>query len=205
MKNIFSFFVLMAFLVMGNPVQAQQKASKTVKPTKTQSARSTKAMTTSNNKAKDSKSINWMTIEEAQKLSETEPRKIYIDVYTGWCGWCKKMDKTTFVDPAVVKYMNENYYAVKLDAETKKTITFNGKEFNYVAEGRRGYNEFAAAILQGRMSYPTSVVLDEESRVIQPIPGYLDGPTMDKVLHYFGEGAYKKQRFEVFEKTYKPE
>jgi len=204
MKNIFSFFVLMAFLVMGNHVQAQQKASKTVKPTQAQTTRSNKAAKTTANNTKAGQ-INWMTIEEAQERCKTEPRKIYIDVYTGWCGWCKKMDKTTFVDPAVVKYINSNYYAVKLDAETKKTITFNGKEFNYVAEGRRGYNEFASAILQGRMSYPTSVVLDEEARVIQPIPGYLDGPTMDRVLHYFGEDAYKKQRFEVFEKTYKPE
>ena len=198
MKNIIASFILMGLMLVGLGLNAQQKVSKTVStPTHSKKLASKKTSNSANK-------INWMTIEEAQERAKKEPRKIYIDVYTEWCGWCKRMDKSTFIDPAVVKYINSNYYAVKLDAESKKPITFNGKEFKYVAEGRRGYNEFAATILQGKMSYPTSVVLDESSRIIQPIPGYVDGPTMDKILHYFGEDAYKTQRFEVFEKKYKP-
>ena len=46
--------------------------------------------------------IKWMTFEEAVKLNETTPKKIFIDVYTDWCGWCKRMDQTTFRNEEVV-------------------------------------------------------------------------------------------------------
>ena len=39
--------------------------------------------------------IKWISIEEAEKLNKENPKKIMIDVYTDWCGWCKKMDKDT--------------------------------------------------------------------------------------------------------------
>jgi thioredoxin-related protein len=58
--------------------------------------------------------IDWMTIEEAEQANKKEPRKIFVDVYTNWCGWCKKMDKTTFSDSLVQKYGKEKFYFVKL-------------------------------------------------------------------------------------------
>ena len=62
--------------------------------------------------------INWITIEEAIQLAENgTDKKFFIDVYTDWCGWCKRMDKTTFSDPEVSKHMNDNFYCVKLDAD----------------------------------------------------------------------------------------
>src|SRR6187399_1544026 len=66
--------------------------------------------------------INWITLQEAEKLNKKQPRKIVIDVYTDWCGWCKKMDKSTFADAKTAAYVNKHYYAVKLDAETKEEI-----------------------------------------------------------------------------------
>ncbi len=63
--------------------------------------------------------VQWITWEEAMELSKTEPRKIVVDVYTDWCGWCKKMDKATFQDEEIVEYINENYYAIKFNAEMR--------------------------------------------------------------------------------------
>jgi len=50
--------------------------------------------------------INWMSFEEAYELNKTQPKKIFIDMWTYWCGWCKRMDATTFTNPVVVEYMN---------------------------------------------------------------------------------------------------
>ena len=47
--------------------------------------------------------INWMSFEEAIARSKEDPKHIFVDVYTDWCGWCKKMDASTFVDPVIVR------------------------------------------------------------------------------------------------------
>ena len=138
-------------------------------------------------------SIKWLTLEEAAIQTKKQPRKIFIDVYTDWCGWCKKMDKDTFSDPKVVAYVNKNFYAVKLDAEGRKPITINGKTYQYNAKMRA--HEAALALLKGQMSYPTTVYLDENLGLISPVPGYLDVPTFQKILTYFGENIYKKKTY----------
>src|SRR5688572_27861029 len=82
-----------------------------------------------------SATVNWMTFEEAVEKSKTEKRKIFIDVYTDWCGWCKVMDKQTFAVPAVAKLLNEKYYAVKFNAEQREDVFFRGTTFRFVPYG----------------------------------------------------------------------
>lgn len=140
--------------------------------------------------------IQWVTLEEAAALSKKEPRKILIDVYTDWCGWCKQMDKRTFTDPAVAAYVNQKYYAVKLNAEGREPITVNGKTYRYNEQARA--HEAALALLSGKMSYPTTVYLDERMGIITPVPGYLEAPMMKTILTYFGENHYKTKSFEEY-------
>ena len=144
--------------------------------------------------------INWMTFEEAVKLNETAPKKIFIDMYTDWCGWCKKMDQTTFQDSTVIAYMNENYYAVKFNAERNDTIVFGG--YTYINEGgmngRRGTHQLAAALLQGRMSYPSYVFMNEKNQLITTAPGYMETKEFMPVLKYIGSNAYLKQSFKDY-------
>src|SRR4051812_40529956 len=75
--------------------------------------------------------IKWMSITEAEKLSKDHPKKILIDVYTDWCRWCKQLDNSTYNDPAIIKYVNDNFYAVKLNAESKDKIVYQGKEYAF--------------------------------------------------------------------------
>ncbi|WP_026236324.1 thioredoxin family protein [Pontibacter roseus] len=142
--------------------------------------------------------INWLTMEEAEAKIKKQPRKVIIDVYTDWCGWCKKMDKSTFTDPAVVDYINKHYYAVKLDAEGKAPITVGGKTYTYNQQYRS--HELAVALLQGQMSYPTTVYLDEQFNMLTPVPGYLDAPTLTKILTYFGGNHHKSMTWQEFGK-----
>lgn len=147
--------------------------------------------------------IEWLTWEQAVSKMEKEPRKIMVDVYTDWCGWCKRMDATTMEDSSIVQIIGEKYYAVKMDGEGKQDITFRGRTYKFIAQGRRGYHELPAELLSGRMSYPTLVFLDEEYGIIQPLPGYQDAATLEPILAYFGEGHYKTTPWDSFQATYK--
>jgi len=152
----------------------------------------------SNSIAQEKTLVKWYTIEEVQELIKIEPRKIYIDMFTDWCGWCKVMDKKTFTNESVAEHLNSNFYAVKFDAEGKENVNFKDKTFKFVAQGSRGYHELAAALMQGKMSYPTSVFLDEDLNVISPLPGYYPPEKLDPILEFIGEDHYKTTNYEQF-------
>jgi thioredoxin-related protein len=143
--------------------------------------------------------INWLTIEEAYAIHKIKPKKILIDVYTDWCGWCKVMDRETFTNMDVVNYVNQNYYAVKLDAESRKEINIGGKIYKFNAANRA--NEAAIALLQGKMSYPSIVYLDEAFNMIQPIPGYQKPKEFHEIITYFGGNYHKKEQFDLYKDT----
>jgi thioredoxin-related protein len=137
--------------------------------------------------------IKWMSYNDAVKASKKKPKKIFIDVYTDWCGWCKKMDKGTFKDPKIATYMNKQYYAVKLNAESDEMVVFQGKEISQ--------RKLAASVFKVT-AYPSTVYLESDEKIIQPVPGYMDVATMDKILHYVGEDHYKTQSWDQFQMSY---
>jgi thioredoxin-related protein len=140
--------------------------------------------------------IQWMTLADATKKMQQQPKKIFIDFYTSWCGWCKRMDATTFEDPAVVAYMNKNFYAIKFNAETHDSVRYKDKTYGFKPDYKS--NEFAAQMLNGQMSYPTSVYMDESMAEIAPVAGYLTGEQLLPVLKYFAENIYKTKKWEDY-------
>ena len=147
--------------------------------------------------------IKWMTFSQAIAANQQNPRKIFIDIYTGWCGWCKRMDATTFMEDTEANYMNEKFYAVKLDAEMKDSVVYNGYVFKYQPEQRA--NELAISLLQGKMSYPTFVIMDEKVNLLSPVPGYQTVPQIMPILKYFGDNIYLSQSWEEYSKNFKSE
>jgi thioredoxin-related protein len=147
--------------------------------------------------------IKWVDIEEAQALNKKKPKKIFVDMYTDWCGWCKKMDASTFINPVIVKYMNDNYYAVKFNAERKDTVTFNGKNYiNSNPSGSRASHQLAQELLGGRMSYPSFVFLDENLAKVTTVPGFRKAPEFEAILNYINSNAYKTQKWEEYNATF---
>lgn len=145
--------------------------------------------------------ITWYSFADGVAQSTKTKKKVFIDVYTDWCGWCKKMDASTFVDPEVVKYMNENFIAIKLDAEQKEEIIFNGYTFKHLPGGRSGVHELAHSLLNGNMGYPAFVFLDQDFKRIRISPGYKQAPQMVKELKYAKEELYKTVNYELYESS----
>lgn len=146
--------------------------------------------------------IEWMSFEDAVAASEKEPRKLLIDIYTNWCGWCKKMDREAYTNEVIVSYINETFYPVKFNAEQKGDIEFDGHTFKFVASGRRGVHELAAALTNNKLSYPTTVFMDEQFKIIQPIPGYMTAQSMDPILKYIGGDKFKSVDWQAFQQDY---
>lgn len=149
--------------------------------------------------------IHWMSFNEALAKRQTAPKKIFIDMYTDWCGWCKKMDASTFAHPALVKYMNEHYYAVKFNTEKEGPITVGDSTYRVnMKYGRNGTHELAVELLQGKMSYPTFVFLDERFNMLSPLPGYQTPDQIEPVLRFFAEGIYLKTAWADYQKSFVP-
>ena len=160
---------------------------------------------TGTSEIKEETSVNWLSWEEAVELSKKEKKKIFVDVYTDWCGWCKKMDKGTFGDPDVAAFLNDHYYPVKLNAEQKEDIIFQDYTFKYVAtKNGRGYHQLAGALLDGNLRYPTVLFLDENFQIIQRFATYLDAPTFDMIQRYLADDSVRQSvTWEDFQKQYK--
>ena len=150
------------------------------------------------------KKINWLEWEEALELSRTSNKKMIVDVITPWCGWCKKMDASTFSTPHVIDYINENYIAVKFNAEISEDIIFNNKVYKLITGfGRRKYHELAFEIMNGKISYPTIVFLDESLDVIQPLPGFKSAKDMELILNFFAGNHYLNTPWQKFAQAFK--
>ena len=147
--------------------------------------------------------VHWMTFEEAIEKSKTEKKKIFIDVYTDWCGWCKVMDKNTFSEPHVAEILNRDFYPVKFNAEQREDLNFKGTTFKFVPYGNSGSHQLAMALLNNQMSYPTVVFLDEEFAMIQPLPGYQKPEEFHKIIQFIGENQFKKMKWADWQTVYK--
>jgi len=151
--------------------------------------------------------IQWLSIKEALEKQKKEPRKIIMDVFTDWCGWCKYMDKTTFEDPNIIAYISANYYAVKFNAEGSDTVIYKNKEYtNSLPEqqnGRKPSHPLAISLLQGQLSYPNLVYFDDSSNVITALSGFHPSNEMQPMLIYFSENLYKFINLQDFMNDFK--
>ena len=162
--------------------------------------------------------INWMTWSEAIKAQKADgkiyqqdkkanppPKKIFLDVYTSWCGPCKKMDASTFKTASVIKAMNKFYYPVKLNAEQPDPITYNDHTFinpnPTPVKGRRGVHQLAASILDNQLFYPSFVILDENTNRLVIHKGYKGEMIMSGILAYYGSNEYLKYKEAVMKQS----
>ncbi len=121
--------------------------------------------------------VNWVSLDEAQKMTKKTPKKMIVDVYTNWCGPCKMMDARTFTNDEVAKLMNDKFYAVKFNGESPDAVKFNGETFKnpgYKADipknRRNGRHQLVSKL--GIRGYPSLVVIDENMKIVKSIVGF---------------------------------
>ncbi|MEL6822515.1 MAG: thioredoxin fold domain-containing protein [Calditrichota bacterium] len=136
--------------------------------------------------AQETEEVRWLSFEELEDSLAVKPKKVFIDFYTDWCTYCRKMDKVVFTNPEVVKVLNEHYYAVRFDAETDSSVTFGGQVFinDQIGKSRTPLHQIAQllALREGKFVAPTLVFLDEEFNVTLRHFAYMDSRNLLKAL-----------------------
>ena len=97
--------------------------------------------------------IKWeKSFEEAQKKARKTGKPIVVDFWAEWCGWCDRLNRTTYVDPDVVRRA-QDFVAVKVDTEGSK-------------------KERDITIQYEVTSLPTIVFLSPEGRQLRRVNGF---------------------------------
>ena len=148
--------------------------------------------------------IQWMSWEEALVRTQAEPRKIVLNIFAEWSEMCKHMQGTTFRHPELVRYINRNFYPVRIDAQGREDLIYRNKTYSFVQRGKTGYHELVVELMRGQVSFPAVVFFDESLEVIQSFVGYKTPIQFEKIAAYFGSDLYKQTPWSTFQRTYTP-
>ncbi|MDF2447576.1 MAG: uncharacterized protein K0R26_80 [Bacteroidota bacterium] len=142
--------------------------------------------------------VKWLSLKQAQELNKTQQKPFLIDIYTDWCGWCKHMMKTTYSNPNIAGYVNQFFYPIKFNAETKDTIEYNGKIYKPTSPQPKTPHELAIKFLGNSLSYPSTIFVSNNFEYNLLSQGFLDEKKIEPLLVYTVENVYKSAPYEDF-------
>lgn len=142
------------------------------------------SMTTNANPA----GVAWQNISQALEDAPKQKKLILLDLYTDWCGWCKRMDKDTYADSTVAAYLGQHYISSKMNPEKDGKVSYKGEEFTQ--------KEFGQAL--GVNSYPSTAFFNEKGELLTIVPGYIGAKEFLQILKFFGDGAYLNTTWEEY-------
>ncbi len=135
--------------------------------------------------------LKWTNYTQGVREAAAMNKKVLIDVYTDWCGWCKKMDSDTYTDQGVKSYLNQEYVLVKLNAESNNKETLDTMQVTDA--------QLASAF--GVNGYPTTVFLTSDGQPITAAPGFMKPAEFLNILRYIAGDYYKKMEFQEYLKS----
>jgi len=138
--------------------------------------------------------INWSGYDDGMKKAQAAGKPVMIDFYTTWCKWCKTLDETTYKDKDVINILNNDFVAIKVNAESTNKVNYDGKQITE-AELARAFQV---------SGFPTIWLLDNTGKKIAPLPGYNPPEEFKPVLTFVSSGAYAKGvKYDEYLKTLK--
>ena len=155
-----------------------------------------------------SSGIDWISIEDAVNKGLSEPRKLFIYIYSDNCGWCKRMNEVSFSDTIIISYINANYYPVKLNSSLSQDVILGSRTYKFIpadpSKNSPSYHELVVTLLNGRMAFPAISFISEKMEYMGVEFGFKNPPLLEAWLHFIGENEYlKTPEFSEFQKNFK--
>lgn len=122
--------------------------------------------------------VEWLDWDAGIEQAHERGRPVLVDVYTDWCGWCKRMDRDVYSRPEIREYLATKFVTVKLDAEASDAARYQGKSYTSSTLAER----FKVT------GYPTTIFLRANGEHIINVPGYVPPERFLLVLRYISEG-----------------
>lgn len=132
--------------------------------------------------------LKWYSFNEGLAEAKKANKKILVDVYTDWCGWCKRMDSQTYANGDVADYLKKRYVVIKLNAESDRKLTYKNQQYTE--------RELAAAF--GIDGYPSTLFLRSDGEAITIYPGFADAKQFKAVLSFIAEDHYLTTKFQDY-------
>lgn len=141
--------------------------------------------------------IRWRTLDEYKELNKKQARKLLLTFYNYNRISGTVMRTRVYNHPEVAEYLNRKYYPVSIDVFTQDTISLRGVD--YVNENKDyKFHQLPIAALQGKMTFPAFVILDEEGNVLDRIQKFLSPEELLLILKFYGDDIYKKKSWEEY-------
>lgn len=153
--------------------------------------------------------VKWMTFEQALIAQKQNPKKIFMNFYADWCSPCKVMDKETYGNDIIAAHINENYYAVKFNAEDKNNIAFAGRTFSnpQYRSGKKKNSMHELTKYMNVNTVPSIVFLNENANPITILQGALTAKELEPYIPFIANDEYKKlvtrEQWESYQKKFK--
>ncbi|TVQ70096.1 MAG: DUF255 domain-containing protein [Balneolaceae bacterium] len=130
----------------------------------------------------------WVSLEEAQSQALDKGRYVLLDVYTEWCGFCRRMNRETYADKRVQEAIDQYFYPVRIDAESSHMVAFQGQS----------YSMQDLALAFGVQSFPTTIFLNPQGEPVALQPGFIEAERFHKMLSFVGSESYRTQTFQQY-------
>src|SRR5262249_8488430 len=106
-------------------------------------------------------SVAWRGWNDGLSAAAGAGKPLVVDVYTDWCGWCKRMDRDVYAKEAVSDYVNAHFVMVRLNAESAEKVSYAGR--TVTARGLAGAFQVTG--------YPTTIFLRPDGTHMVNVPG----------------------------------
>jgi len=138
-------------------------------------------------KSQHNDEINWKTWEELEQALHKEPKPVFVFFHAEWCAYCKKIEREIFTQKKIINKLNANYYAVKMDVETKDSITFDGVKFTNKQSltKRNGVHQLPLLLASRKnqaFSLPATLIFDKNFSVNKRVFEYYTSKELMEML-----------------------